>query len=319
MLGKRYLYDGKAVVPLQDRQIIARNAFLRKMRDQYRQINVNCLCGNSYYDTLSQKDRYGLPVVTVICRKCGLVYQNPRLDNDSSKEFYSTIYRDLYETSTIPMFFDGQLRSGNRIVNWLRKRMDRFPRTVVEIGCGAGGILKAFQNNGVETLGVDYDERYINYGRHKSLRLLLGGAEAVPKHSADLVILSHVLEHFSDIQKELDTICGLLSANGSLYVELPGVFNLKEYHYDFLKSVQNAHNYYFALGTLEQVLSLYGWKLEYGDENIFSIFRHVGQTSGISKNYYPIVSSRLAHFEKMRWIGQLKAITRVDQFLKLHA
>ena len=317
MLGSRYNYDGKAVIRLSDVQLGARTTFFRHIQQLYHSVAVDCVCGSDCNEVLSEKDRYGLPVTAVICKKCGLIFQNPRLDDESLNHFYCTLYRKLYETSTISRFFDNQFNRGKRIVRWIYSTMGRLPKRVIEIGCGAGGILQAFQNNGAQILGVDFDEAYINYGRSKGLQLEKGGAEQVTPRHADLIILSHVLEHFSDIQKELDAIRGLLSTKGYLYLELPGVFNMGQYSYDFLKSLQNAHNYYFTLGTLKQVLGLYGWELEQGNEKIYSLFRYTGCRSNISKNYYPEILRGLIYFEKMRHIGQIKSALSKNRLTQL--
>jgi len=319
MLGIRYAYDGKAIIHLSEDQIKARAKLLEKHENLYHLINVDCECGNDTYEVLSEKDRYGLPVTTVICRKCGLIYQNPRLDEESSKDFYSTLYRKLYDASPISERFDEQVKRGKSIVSWLHGKLSRFPRRVVEIGCGAGGVLKVFQNMGTKTFGVDFNEAHINYGRRKGLQLEIGGAEKIPQDQADLVILSHALEHFVDVGKELDVIHDLLLPEGYLYVETPGIINLRQYSYDFLKSLQNAHNYYFTLETLEQVLSFYGWKLKQGDESISSLFRYEKLKNNIIKNYYPKIRSKLIYFEKIRPIGQLISIRSTNQLMQFGA
>jgi SAM-dependent methyltransferase len=308
MLGERYVFDGKAVIPLSDKQSMARTILLQNMKKQYSFLSVNCECGNDSYEVLSEKDRYGLPVTTGICKKCGLIYQNPRLCPESLKDFYRRIYRTLYEESMPSKCFTDQLYRGKRIVRRVYRSLGRLPKRVVEVGCGAGGILKAFQNMGATTLGVDLDEDYINYGRRNGIQLYIGGSEKLPKNYADLVILSHVLEHFSDIGKELAAIQDLLVPQGFLYIELPGVFRMRNYSYDFLKSLQNAHNYYFTLKTLEQVLGFHGWKLNDGDESIFGIFKYSSPMKGPLRNYYAKISRYLLYLEKTRYIGRLRSV-----------
>ena len=39
---------------------------------------------------------------------------------------------------------------------------------ILEIGSASGGILKYFQENGCEVVGIDLDERYLNYGKRKN-------------------------------------------------------------------------------------------------------------------------------------------------------
>lgn len=306
MLGKRYNYDGKAIIRLSQLQLKARNRMLENMKNEYRFVKVNCECGNNDYEVLSEKDRYGLPVRTVICKRCGLVYQNPSLDDESTKDFYSNLYRKLYGSSSISSYFQLQIKRGIRIRNWVYEELGYTPRTVIEIGCGAGGILKAFQLSGAKTLGVDFDEDYLEYGSSKGLHLKFGGVDEVIPHQADLVILSHVLEHFTNIEMELDVLKNILSLEGYLYVEVPGIFNLKPNLYDFLFSVQNAHNYYFTLGTLKQILRSYGWKLAHGNENIYSVFKYTENIDYCKKNYYPEIKQYLIYYEKMRRFNQIK-------------
>ena len=147
----------------------------------------------------------------------------------------------------------------------------------------------------------------------------MGGIEKIPKHCANLVILSHVVEHFFNVGKEIDGIQDLLLPGGYLYIELPGVFNLQPYSYDFLKSLQNAHNYYFTLETLEQVLSFYGWKLEQGDETIRSVFRYTGHRNDVLTNYYPKVNSSLIYFEQTRHVSQMRYFLSKKHLLQLRA
>ena len=65
-----------------------------KYQDLYR----DCpLCRHKKIKTIFSNDRYGIPVHTVLCKKCGLVYINPCMDEKSLDEFYaSDFYRGLY-------------------------------------------------------------------------------------------------------------------------------------------------------------------------------------------------------------------------------
>ena len=65
----------------------------------YRLEETNCLCGSKGEVIISETDRYGLSLNTVICKKCGLLRTNPRLDKNSLTEFYIKEYRDLYMES----------------------------------------------------------------------------------------------------------------------------------------------------------------------------------------------------------------------------
>jgi len=53
------------------------------------------LCGASEFVVLAHRDRYGYPAQAHACRRCGLVFLNPRMTADSYGRFYNGIYRPL--------------------------------------------------------------------------------------------------------------------------------------------------------------------------------------------------------------------------------
>ena len=116
----------------------------------------------------------------------------------------------------------------------------------------------------------------------------------------DLIILNHVLEHFLDIEQEVDVISKLLKKEGILFVAVPGIKALvNSYGNDFLRYLQNAHVYDFTLGTLEQVMNKYGFELVTGNENVNAIFKYTGVKQKIEKNYFLDIMSFLYQLESI--------------------
>ena len=74
----------------------------------------------------------------------------------------------------------------------------------------------------------------------------------------DIIILSHVVEHFLDFSYEFSIIKKLLNGNGVVYIEVPCI--IREKPYNFLFSLQNAHAYYFSADTLETTMKLLGFR-----------------------------------------------------------
>ena len=177
---------------------------------------------------------------------------------------------------------------------------------IVEIGCGAGGILQYFKDNGNDIYGVDLGSEYIEFGRANfDLDIETGTIDSVINgdRSPDVVIYSHTLEHILDPVEELTKLKSICSSNTYLYIELPGIKYLTHsYEMDFLKSLQNAHTYYFTLTTLKNVLRKAGWDFVCGDEIIYSIFKPSSNKKGNYESDYDDVLSFLRRMEFYRFM-----------------
>lgn len=310
MLSRRFRYDKKPILSLNKLQLKYKKIVEDKIDSgEYKFEKVNCsVCNKNSFELLSEKDRYGLYVPTVICKKCGLVRTNPRMNQESYNKFYNLEYWKLYIGKDHPnedLFIDQKSR-GKAILQLIEK-IYKKPFTnkfVVEIGTGAGGILQVFKEIGNKVFGVDLDSEYINYGRKKGLNLKIGTVDKLDKlkEKADLIIYSHVAEHILNPVKELTKLRKYIKKTGFVYIEVPGIMYLKKtYHQDFLKYLQNAHTYHFSLRSLINVANKAGLILVYGDESINSIFK-----IGNVKNNYDNVYEDTITFLKELEIDRLK-------------
>ena len=240
--------------------------------NKLRLVENRCLCGcpPSKDDiVVSEKDRYGLPVPQILCAKCGLIRSGKVFDEASNNLFYQAYYRDIYSTHTpTERFFDDQIATGRRFLDLLQRfvKLDDVHR-VAEVGCGAGGILLPFREAGMETDGYDYGETYLKYGRTKGLSLHQGDFyQLAEDESTDLVILSHVLEHFLDPVLEVRRILRKIRPGGYLLVEVPGIFHIHASYVVILDYFQNAHVYNFSQCHLKALFESLGLDVVYGDE-----------------------------------------------------
>ena len=205
--------------------------FERKVKQKaYKFENVSCLCGAPGGILVTERDRYCLPVKTYLCTSCGTLRTSPRLDEPSLSTFYEQDYRSIYvgNSQAPDEFFEQQKTHGVSIKDfvWKISEPEKIV-TVFEVGCGAGGILIPFQNLGCKVFGCDLGSQYLYRGVSEGLTLEHGDIESLYQYGkADLVILSHVLEHFPKPLEALKKISQGMSDGGYLYVEVPGVFNI---------------------------------------------------------------------------------------------
>lgn len=308
MISERYQNDGHETYRLNDIQRQARDEVAAKIiSKEYVFESVCCpVCNQDGMELLSEKDRYGLFYPVSICRRCGLVQSNPRMTQLAYERFYNCEYRKLYVGKLLPeaSFFLGQERQGENIARFLTGKcnIDLHGKYVIEVGCGAGGILKHFRDvYGASVVGCDLGVQYLEYGienfnldlRHGRLQDLGLGVKA------DLIIYSHVFEHVLDLHEELKVVAEMLHPDGHLYIEVPGIDNIvNAYRSDFLRYLQNAHTYHFTRKSLRNVLSKCGFNTIQDDDYIRSLSNFAGEFHNQFHSAYGDTKTTLANLEK---------------------
>lgn len=270
-----WMNDGKAVEKLNDLQSKQIESFLKKVENnEYKFVDNFCLCGNKN-ETLdiliTEKDRYGMPCDNILCRNCGLIRLRNKLDNNSTSEFYKNEYRDIYVGMEQPSddFFDAQAQRGQVFFTLISNHIDMQEiKTVFEIGCGAGGILYPFHENSKNVSGCDFGEKYLKYGQDKGFNLYQGeiNQSITPRDSQDLIILSHVMEHFCNPLETMSEIIEFIEPNKYLLVEVPGIFDIKKTYFNPVRYFQNAHVYNYYYYYLKIFFEALGLEIIYGDE-----------------------------------------------------
>ncbi|MEI9478644.1 MAG: class I SAM-dependent methyltransferase [Deltaproteobacteria bacterium] len=303
-LIKRLSTPGKPLLSLNKNQTSAILKFRETIDNgTYRLSSNPCLCGERDDVLVACCDRYGLEIKTVLCRSCGLMRTDPYLDEESVAQFYEMNYRQIYtgDVQPSPEFFDHQLTHGREIIRFLEMAGVRPLGRVLEVGCGAGGILQAFRQNGSEVAGCDFGKHFLEYGQRQGLHLEYGDVTSLFRYApVHLVILSHVLEHFRDPVGELRKVRSLLDSNGYLYVEVPGLFCIGEAYLwgDVGRYLQNAHVYHFCLESLDYVLSLAGFSRMKGDEKIRAVYQRSAVASLPQEH---LADKTIRYLQKLEW------------------
>ena len=210
-----YKNDGKPSVQLTEVQTQAIAAFKEKLASGVYRLEENpCMCGADDDVVVTEKDRYGIPCRYVLCRNCGLVRQEKKLDDESTALFYRDDYRQIYSGSeTAEGFFEWLRPRGELLYSLADKHIGAANiRTVFEAGCSSGGNLYIFHKHGISVSGCDFDEKYIQYGVSKGMNLYTGEPDPTktPSNSQDLVILSHVLEHLNHPMDYVNTLIDMI-------------------------------------------------------------------------------------------------------------
>lgn len=266
-----YRNDGIPSVRLNDLQRKSITEFTAKLQNgTYHLVDNPCLCGGHDDICVTEKDRYGIPCKYVICRKCGVVRQEKRLDDESTALFYRDDYRNIYDgNERVENYFRFQERRGDFFWSVIEKYVDTSRiHTAFEAGCGAGGVLYAFHKRGIKSSGCDFGEEYLAYGRKKGLNLYSGEPDVTktPPDSQDVAILSHVIEHLNNPAEYVNEIISVISPGGYLIIQIPGLLTLHRQNTRWIVYFQNAHVNNFYEYFLRKFFEALGLEVVYGDE-----------------------------------------------------
>lgn len=241
-----------------------------------------CLCGATDAVDLADHDRFGLPVGTVLCRECGLARTTPRLASKNLPAFYEHDYHGLHLDVRDPdpdhaMFRRGQ---GAAIHAFLVDLLASGPLRIADIGAGAGQVMQEFEgahDGPVFGVGCEYSSEFVEAGQRAGRDLRHGGPEQITGDAPfDLVILSHVVEHFPDPVRDLTAVRALGHRHTLFYVEVPGLLTIDrkpEYAYRLDQYLTVAHTFHFTRATLAATMARAGFAEVRADENIHAVFR----------------------------------------------
>jgi SAM-dependent methyltransferase len=241
-----------------------------------------CLCGSREAVGLLTRDRYGIATGLVICESCALARTSPRLATEHLPSFYENEYHGLHQGVREPspetaLYMTGQ---GEQIATFLGELLPPGAIRVADIGCGTGQVLREFVaamgDREVRAAGCEYSSAFARVGRGAGSDIRQGGPETLVELAPfNIVLLSHVVEHFPNPVAEMEAIRRLGDDGTLFYVEVPGILTLDtkaQYAYRLDQYFTLAHTYHFTLGTLEATMSRAGFKLVRGDEGVRGAF-----------------------------------------------
>ena len=237
------------------------------------------LCGAGDYEAVARTDREGHALQTVLCRRCGLVWTNPRPSAGDIDRYYQTAYRSDYAGASTPArrkILRGMLGARDRL-DALRPLL-RPGAALLDVGCGAGELVYLARREGIAAAGLEPGTEYADFARRAlGVPVQTGTVDTalVDAGSQDVVTMFHCLEHVPDPKRVLASVRRWLADDGHLVVEVPNIASTVQapshrFHY--------AHLYHFTgetLGALGEAVGLRVVRTAYSADggNVFCVFR----------------------------------------------
>jgi ubiquinone/menaquinone biosynthesis C-methylase UbiE len=124
-------------------------------------------------------------------------------------------------------YFEQEVKRGHMFWSGFATEPFLHDRTVLEIGCGYGGMLLALLEKGAQSaIGIDVNRERVNYAEKRlahepRCRVMVDDVQetVLPSASVDIAVTDAVLEHISDISIALAQVFRVLRPGGSLYAK----------------------------------------------------------------------------------------------------
>lgn len=207
------------------------------------------LCGSREHDVVGHLDREGRPLRSVICRRCGLVFTNPRPSSVDIDRYYATEYRNDYKGAAAPRLrkvVRGLLGAQERLR--LLRPLLHAGVTLLDVGCGAGELVYLLRREGVDAAGLEPGREYADFAQRIfgiPVQTATVDTAKVAPGSQDVLTMFHALEHVADPRGVLRAVRGWLRPGATLVVEVPNVESIVQapahrFHYAHLHSFSAA-------------------------------------------------------------------------------
>jgi 2-polyprenyl-3-methyl-5-hydroxy-6-metoxy-1,4-benzoquinol methylase len=237
------------------------------------------LCQQDDTLLIDRRRHQGLWVSTLGCRVCGMVYHNPVME-DGDRQDLALSFRKLHTGSLL----DSRQKSKQERrwhLQWpLIREHFRPGCRVLEVGCGLGIIAGKLKTLGARVWGVEPDGEQAAYARsHSGVEVFQARFEEVefPTEKFDLILASHVVEHFPDPLAFLVKTRSLAHPETRLFLETPNILTPKV---SYRRLFSLAHNFYFCPSTLDLLLQKAGWRVErlkVWRRDSFQVLAHPGE------------------------------------------
>ncbi len=218
----------------------------------------NCpLCKSTSFGWYETALNRGATLHYYICRRCGIIFQSPRMKAEVVEQFYQSKYRagDIEAEKPAQSVIEQEQNRASHQIDLLTEWL-QTSHHILDIGASTGQFLKlAAEKFKCVCAAVEPGDIYRStltgmFAAYSSIEELIAAGET----RFDLVVMSHVLEHLSEPIKFLQILRQkVLIPEGLLFIEVPNVYG----HSSF----EPAHLYAFTERALMMTLKAAGFDI----------------------------------------------------------
>ncbi len=241
--------------------------------------SVNCLiCKKDKWINLANVNHPKVTFNLQLCSVCGFVAQNPPLSEVFLKNYYENNYVMTNYNNSMSKIHQ-MYQPANARISYLRENnyISKL-RRVLEIGPGAGTMMKLFSDQGIDITGIEPDSIAAHWIEDNlKLPVFEGFFDFVYKKEKvtwqkslfDGIIFTHVLEHISNPSKFFSKLKKIMNEDGILIIEVPNIERPFSDEMKWETYCDPGHLHYFSKNTLETILRQSGFVVDLMTDEIF--------------------------------------------------
>jgi len=153
-------------------------------------------------------------------------------------------------------------KSQHDFIRYFLNKHFKGKKSLLEIGCGIGELLKLFKNDKWEVEGIEPDLKLSKFARENNKLDITTSTYKKDFYIGkkfNLIVLSHVFEHISDPKRFLEGIGTNMEKDSILYIEVP---------YDNYEKVElmiklrstSSHLYFYNINSLREIIEKAGFE-----------------------------------------------------------
>ena len=192
--------------------------------------------------------------------------------NNNICEAWNERWKGSQEKERLTILGRKMFSAKNRII---KKVMSEIQvRTVLEVGCGLGHTLRAFQEAGYETLGIDISKEAVAVCSKKGLRATLMDLSEM-KDQFDLVSSDGMLEHFLNFAPYVQQLTRTSRRYVMLIQPNHGSFFGKTLAYlsELIMGDKNVYEYNYRIQDFINSFDANGFKIIRREKVFFDVFK----------------------------------------------
>jgi len=226
------------------------------------------ICNNSAFnDVLSLKDYFYTKESFTIqqCSQCGLKLTNPRPGKDEISRYYESedYLSHTEEQKTLFSKVYGLIRNINISSKSRIITKNSSGKSILDIGCGVGLLLKYMKELGWSTKGIEPGTQAKNTAETKYGLSISPDIQQLLNQKYDVISMWHVLEHVFEIRDYLLKIKELLNDEGTLFIAVPNILSLDSDRYKNFWAAYDVprHLYHFRPKDIEELCEKSGLRI----------------------------------------------------------